>query len=124
MMASHCSGCQRHQYDEHNPTSDCPGVTCPECADAAEWHRAIMEEACDAETIDDHCTCVPVLRKEIARLQVATRKVVGALLAWRRWHGKGSVVGGCDHTETLKCSLCTASDVALADPVIVSLGRG
>jgi hypothetical protein len=57
-------------------------------------------------------------------LERATRRVVEALLAWRRWHGKGSVVGGCDHTETLKCSLCTASDVALADPVIVSLGRG
>lgn len=38
----------------------CPG--CPGCADAAEWHRAIMEEPCEG---DVYCTCVPVLRKAV-----------------------------------------------------------
>jgi hypothetical protein len=69
MMASHCSGCQRHQYDEHNPTSDCPGVTCPECADAAEWHAAIMAETCGED--EHHCACVPILRAKIKELNAA-----------------------------------------------------
>ena len=37
--------------------------TCQECADAAEWHRAILEETCGEE--DLHCACVPVLRQAV-----------------------------------------------------------
>jgi hypothetical protein len=69
VMAYHCLACQRHQYDEYDPTNDCPGVTCPECADAAEWHKAIMAETCRED--EHHCTCVPILRVRIKELNAA-----------------------------------------------------
>ena len=65
-MPSHCRCCSG-KFLDGDVLGDCPG--CPECADAAEWHRAIMEETCDAGTQDDHCTCVPILRARIKELE-------------------------------------------------------
>ena len=59
---SHCRCCSG-KFLENDVLGDCPG--CQECADAAEWHKAIMEEACDAGERDEHCECVPVLRKAV-----------------------------------------------------------
>jgi hypothetical protein len=42
---------------------------CPECADAAEWHAAIMAETCGEDA--HHCTCVPILRARIKELNAA-----------------------------------------------------
>jgi hypothetical protein len=105
---------------------DCPG--CPECADAAEWHDAIMAEPCEG---DVHCTCVPVLRMacadrdaqlyrlgdelaearlEVAKLRTATRKVVEAL---------ADIASG---ELGINIAIKVAKK-ALADPVIVALGR-
>lgn len=65
---THCPEC-------HNLSGTCPGCPeCPECLDAAKWHEAIMEETCDAGTQDEHCACVPILRKACAERdqQIAT----------------------------------------------------
>jgi hypothetical protein len=42
---------------------------CPECADAAEWHAAIMAETCGED--EHHCACVPILRARIKELNAA-----------------------------------------------------
>jgi hypothetical protein len=74
-MANHCLCCRGQYVGEVRGTGtpssmgasmlmDCPGVTCPECADAAEWHRAIMAETCGED--EKHCVCVPVLRRACA----------------------------------------------------------
>jgi hypothetical protein len=70
-MANHCFCCRGQYVGEVRGTGtpssmgasmlmDCPGVTCPECADAAEWHTAIMAETCGED--EQHCVCVPMLR--------------------------------------------------------------
>jgi len=81
-MPNHCRCCSG-KFLENDVLGDCPG--CQECADAAEWHKVIMEESCDGGPNESHCTCVPVLRKacaekdaEIATLQATTRRVVEA----------------------------------------------
>ena len=78
-MPNHCRCCSG-KFLENDVLGDCPG--CQECADAAEWHKAIMEEACDAGERDEHCECVPVLRKacaekeaEIARLTAVVEEL-------------------------------------------------
>jgi hypothetical protein len=130
-MANHCAGCIfENGWSAESLSDTCPG--CPECADAAEWHTAIMAETCRED--EHHCACVPVLRKacadrdeqlyrlgdelaearlEIAKLRTATRKVVGAAQ---------NVVD-----VAFRCSMDTDAihnlrDV-LSDPVIVALGR-
>ena len=113
-MPNHCRCCSG-KFLENDVLGDCPG--CQECADADEWHRAIMEEACDAGERDEHCECVPVLRKacaekdaEIATLEAATRKVVEALRIARQYVTP----------FTYDMEQC---DLALADPTLVALGR-
>jgi len=78
-MPNHCRCCSG-KFLENDVLGDCPG--CPECAKEAEWHKAIMEEACDAGERDEHCECVPVLRKacaekeaEIARLTAVVEEL-------------------------------------------------
>ena len=116
---SHCPGCNGLVTDiglvltlPQGTYHACPG--CPDCADAAEWHKAIMAEPCEG---DVHCTCVPVLRKacaekdaEIATLEAATRKVVEALRIARQYVTP----------FTYDMEQC---DLALADPILVALGR-
>jgi len=115
---SHCPGCAGSCYadlpNELPKVITCPGITCPDCADAAEWHKAIMAEPCEG---DVHCTCVPVLRKacaekdaEIATLEAATRKVVEALRIARQYVTP----------FTYDMEQC---DLALADPTLVALRR-
>ena len=43
----------------------------------AEEHRMVMSEKCPSDEM--HCTCVPVLRREIARLREAKRELVETL---------------------------------------------
>ena len=111
---NHCRCCSGH-FIEDDVLGDCTG--CPECADADEWHKVIMEESCDGGPNESHCTCVPVLRKacaekdaEIATLEAATRKVVEALRIARQYVTP----------FTYDMEQC---DLALADPTLVALGR-
>lgn len=130
---AHCEMCDGTKAD----CTPCPGIVCQECADAAEWHRAIMAETCGED--DAHCTCVPVLKKAIAekdaeiaklkkmiidadayngrleglelsygRLQAATRRVVDAL----RKTPPRALFGWSRELRD-----------ALADPTIVALRR-
>ncbi len=43
-----------------------------ELADIHDQHRRVMSEKCPTDEV--HCTCVPVLRREVERLERALRK--------------------------------------------------
>jgi hypothetical protein len=47
-------------------------------ADIDEAHKQVMSESCPPD--EKHCTCVPILRAEIARLREVNRGLVDALL--------------------------------------------
>jgi hypothetical protein len=67
-MSSHCPKCSSLLAPSEGWIStDCPG--CPACADAAEWHAAIMAETCGED--EHHCACVPILRARIKELNAA-----------------------------------------------------
>jgi len=40
-----------------------------ELAERDAWHRAVMDETCGYD--EKHCTCVPLLRREIEKLRAA-----------------------------------------------------
>ena len=146
---NHCRCCSGH-FIEDDVLGDCPG--CPECADADEWHRAIMEEACDAGERDEHCECVPVLRKacaekeaEIARLTAVVEELQEEIQI--QTDDKYALVSQMSALITERDALQAATrkvvealriarqyvqpftydsekcDDALADPTIVALGR-
>jgi hypothetical protein len=139
-MANHCRCCSG-KFIENDVLGDCPG--CPECADATEWHAAMMAQPCEE---DVHCACVPVLRMacadrdaqlyrlgdelaearlEMAKLQTATRKLVETVRKFDKWLEYSCPEGGinADKIPLDALEAWEPCEIALADPVIVALGR-